>query len=69
MSECVSVCVSSPRLQESQASLQESQRTSSELGQKLQEVQLARSTAEQVSITITSSLHHNKPSLYIHWSL
>ena len=37
------------RLQVSQSSLTESQRTASELGQKLQEIQLARSSAEQVN--------------------
>ena len=35
-------------LQEVRSSLRESEKTSSELGQKLQEVQLARSSAEQV---------------------
>lgn len=48
--------LSSLSLQEVRSSLKESQRTASELGEKLQEVQLARSSAEQVFFLLSESL-------------
>ena len=46
-------------LQEVRSSLKESQRTASELGEKLQEVQLARSSAEQVPPAVSVCVDGN----------